>query len=267
MFTLPENYFDVAEFYRKPPLLASPKLNGVRAMWRGGVLRSREGKVFREDTLAHIYAALRSLPPSFDLDGELYLHGVPFWKINGAVNIHRCEANDIAARMEFHIHDLPADGRIAQLRFEALTRLALPSPALKATPHYLIKDAAGLDKIHNSFVAAGYEGTVYKHPLALYFPRRTHFLMRRKAWKDAEFVVVALVPGEGASNKNSIGALTLTDKHGNSFNCTLTETAERDAWTNLARDVKPICWPLVKVRFLELTEKGTPSQPIYEGRV
>lgn len=263
MFALATDYSETTPFQRRPPIFASPKLNGVRAMWlaREKLLISRDKKVFRRDILAELYAALDEVP--INLDGELYLHGTPLPAIAGAVNIHRDAPSDLSRKMEFHVFDLPADSRIAILRFESLLKFTPPAPNIKVVPHVKLTDVTALDTIYDSYVRAGYEGAVYKHALALYHPRRTPYLIKRKAWKDVEVKVVGLKKGEGVTNSNTIGALLCRMPSGAEFSVTLTEIAERDWWSsNPLLDA-----PLIKVRYLELTADGIPHQPIYEGRV
>jgi ATP-dependent DNA ligase len=265
MFALAIDYKDSTAFHRRPPIFASPKLNGVRAMWlaRERKLVSRDGKVFRADILPALYDALGAVP--INLDGELYVHGTPFATIAGAVGIHRNEPSDLSRAMEFHVFDLPADGRIAILRLESLLRFSPPAPKIKVVPHVLLKDAAALDTIYDSYVRAGYEGAVYKNPLALYHPKRTPYFIKRKAWKDGEFAVLSVNRGEGVTNANTIGSLTCITDGGVEFSVTLTDALERDAWIERAARGKD--FPRIKIRYLELSAHGKPYQPIYEGVV
>jgi hypothetical protein len=237
-----------------------------------GVLMSRDHKVFRRDLLPHIYAALDRLNQR--LDGELYLHGVPLPQINGAVGIHRDQPNELSQRMEFHVFDINLPNTFAASRFTKIEQLsALFAPCLRLVKHVYVRTEASADEVHNANLAAGYEGTIYHNPHALYYPLRTPYMLKRKGWADDTFKVVAVCRGEGASNKHTVGSLTCittVERHGRffteTFGVTVADTVESAFWAQwLDKEVTGA--PMIKVRYLELTPRGVPHTPIYEGRV
>lgn len=261
-FALATDYAAAHKFYLRPPIYASPKLNGVRAQWsvERGQLVSRDNKVFRPDILTDLYTQLRGVTP--DLDGELYLHGTPLPAIAGAISVHRREPSELSGRIEFHVFDFPTVDTIQARRVEMLTAWTPPGHLVKVVPHVRITTAEGVDDIYRAYVAAGYEGAVYKHIAAVYSGARTPYWIKRKAWCDVEVRVVGLKPGEGSTNRDTIGALECVMPGGSRFSVTLTEITERDWW--VANGTASA--PMIKVRYLELTADGIPHQPIYEGR-
>ena len=262
-FHLATDYGDISRLYLRLPIIASPKLNGVRARWCRDrrELVSRDGKVFRRDITPGLYAELDEV--EFDLDGELYLHGTPLPEIAGALSIHRTAPSDLSARIEYHVFDFPNLNMTQAMRTHALVAWSPGGSRIKVVPHVTIREAAGIDDIYEAFVREGYEGVVYKNIAALYFNGRTPYWIKRKAWLEMEARVIALKPGGGQTNRDSIGALECMTPAGVPFNVTLTEITERTWWMGV--ELKSA--PLVKVRYLELTTGGVPHQPIYEGRV
>lgn len=262
-FQLATDYGKVSHLYLRTPIIASPKLNGVRARWCRDrrELVSRDGKVFRRDIIPALYDELDEV--EFDLDGELYLHGTPLPEIAGALSIHRTAPSDLSARIEYHVFDFPNLNLIQRMRTRALIAWTPSRTLIKVVPHVVIDTIAGIDDIYKAYVAEGYEGAVYKHFAALYFNGRTPYWIKRKAWQDVEVHVVALKPGGGQTNRDTIGALGCVMSNGALFSVTLTEIAERNWW--MANGITSA--PLIRVRYLELTADGIPHQPIYEGRI
>lgn len=76
-----------------------PKLDGHRALYKDGVLYSRQGK---ELNLPHIVEAIESTGlKHLHLDGEIYLHGLPLQEISKLIKKERPETKDL----QYHIYD------------------------------------------------------------------------------------------------------------------------------------------------------------------
>lgn len=82
---------------------------------------------------------------------------------------------------------------------------------------------------------------------------RSKYLWKMKAWKDAEYECVAVIPGEGKASIG-IGSLTLQNAFGITFQCGtgFTDDERRELADN------PPVNKLVKVRYVEMTANGTP---------
>jgi DNA ligase-1 len=104
----------------------------------------------------------------------------------------------------------------------------------------------------------GGEGLMLRQPRSAYERRRSKTLYKYKHWYDAEGLVVGQEWGQG-EHKGRMGAVriemeckkTLTIGSGFSL-------AQRDSW-------QPTIGKVIRYRFQELTQDGTPRFPIYEG--
>lgn len=104
----------------------------------------------------------------------------------------------------------------------------------------------------------GGEGVMLRRKNSPYERGRSSHSRKVKAWYDAEGVVVGHTRGEGR-HKGEMGALTVLMECGTTFSC---GSGLTDA---MRKDWQPPEGTLVKYRFLELTQDGTPRFPIYVG--
>lgn len=208
------------------PCYVQPKLNGIRALYQGGRFQSRDEIPFPEGLLDHLAKPLlQTFDPSVILDGELYVHGWPLQKINGAVTPVRQKPTEDTLKVEYHVFDVIEFGRSFGTRF----RKYCPSVNLAAKDIGPIKwvqwdmpsDEQDADSCYARFVSAGYEGMMYRLGDCPYTvpkqeglgyslhaaPRKSRFLsdknnrcwhlLKRKDWQDDEFDFVSIEPTIG----------------------------------------------------------------------
>lgn len=198
------------------PVLASPKLDGIRCLMQAGKALSRTGKAI-PNAAARKY--LESLPLD-GCDGELMVHGVDFQDVTSAF---MSRATALPAGWYFGVFDcLPVSaGEPYSERFARLTaRLAaLPDGARRhvvLVPHLTINNRAELEAFEARTVASGFEGVMLRNPRAPYkFGRSTAreaSLVKWKRFADAEAVVIGsqqLVTATGPAA--GLGALCVRD--------------------------------------------------------
>jgi len=182
----------------KFPLIASPKLDGLRCMARkvDGVvtLYSRKGTVFT--SVPHINKALEGL--NFDLlDGELYSHK---YKDNFEHITHLVRQQTPCAgheEVEFHIFDL-VDPNPYSERIVSLAQLIPPGGAcLVYVPVRDVHDVAAIEEAYDFYAEMGYEGAMLRQPESLYEHSRSYGLQKYKKFLDDEFEIVDVVEGRG----------------------------------------------------------------------
>jgi ATP-dependent DNA ligase len=186
----------------KFPIDVQPKLDGLRCMVNADnlVLRSRGTKSYN---LTHIAEQLaRILPTGAIADGEIYVHGVPLQTIVSMVTRQQIMTSSV----EFHIFDVLAGNwqarawRDRRADLEALDQKAAATRCdairfVKTTTANSIED---VDRLHDAFVAAGYEGAVLRAPDALYATgARGAALLKYKRFDDAEFEIVGATSAHG----------------------------------------------------------------------
>jgi len=133
--------------------LVSEKLDGVRALWDGKVLRFRSGR-----PIAAPRWFTAALPP-IPLDGELWIARGQFDRVSATVR--RAQADDGEWRaLRFWVFDLPSDPRPFALRAAALAEVVQRAGVawLQPVAQHRVADAAQLQRELTTLVAQGGEG-------------------------------------------------------------------------------------------------------------
>lgn len=256
-----------------------PKLNGIRALYQGGVFQSRDEKLWKVPVLRHIWDGLvkmRSSIGNLILDGELYVHGWKLQRINSAVAVNRDLPTDDTPFVQYHIFDciVPDDlGLCFSSRIERLCR-AFPAgnpPNVQGVqtigPVMLHEE---IDYHFNIWTSQGFEGLMIrpdgpyiegKHvsPVTMNLTeRRSENLWKYKSWQDAEFTCVGTTPGEGKA-ASGIGALICSTPTGATFNVGTgySDEERREYLIN-----PPIAHP-IKVKFIGYSDAGIPLNPSF----
>lgn len=199
---------------RKPPMLAhawdddsdptgwwlSEKYDGVRALWDGAELRTRNDHVIHapESLLQHL--------PNLPLDGELWTGRGNFQQTAGIVRSkdHRPEWDAI----KFVAFDLPAHAGAFETRQAALR--ALPGTArLLIAEQTLCQSKSHLRRVMQAIVAdggEGGEGVMLRRPGSAYEAGRSHAMRKLKYTADADGVVTGFTLGTGRCT-GRVGAL------------------------------------------------------------
>jgi len=172
--------------------LVSEKLDGVRALWDGQVLRFRSGLAIAAP--AWFTARLPAVP----LDGELWAGHGSFETLVGTVR-HQ-QPDDAAWRaVRYQVFELPGAGGRFDERAPALAALCrqLGWPALQALAQTTVADRADLQRRLDAVVAAGGEGLVLHRADAPVASGRGPWLFKHKPLQDAEAVVTGHLAGQG----------------------------------------------------------------------
>lgn len=279
-----------------------PKLNGVRALYQDGHFQAREELPWNPKVLAHLTDVLLDMfpDPSTILDGELYVHGWPLQRINGAVQIARTEPREDTHEVEYWVFD--------SVNYQApfVRRFALVESRIKQLAHPLInvvttvetKDPTFVEEFYARTVAEGFEGIMYRLGDCPYtIPKQNVYykdgkwmsgptkflsdknnrcwhLLKRKDWKDEEFECVAIEEG-GGKRRGMVGALVcnITTDLGKSpgshdylhrtFNVGsgLTDAENIHYFNNPDQ----VIGHKIKVKFLCYTRDGIPFNPTIEA--
>src|ERR1035437_2897532 len=154
------------------PVDVQPNLDGLRCLvsWDDLALRNRSGKSYN---LPHITDQLaRILPSGAIADGELYIHGVPLQAIVSLVTRQQI----MISTVQFHIFDVLAADWQARAWRDRRTGLeaievkvaAVGCDAIRFVRITTATSPEDVDRLHDAFVAAGYEGAILRAPDAPY---------------------------------------------------------------------------------------------------
>ena len=191
--------------------LVSEKLDGVRALWDGSVLRFRSGRTIAAP------AWFTSKLPATPLDGELWLARGQFDPLSGTVR----KAQPVDAewqQVKYMVFELPQGrGTFAQRTTQLQSVVqAAAWPALQAVPQSAVANAAALQAKLKSTTAAGGEGLMLHLASAPVTTGRSDVLLKLKAVQDAEATVVGHVAGKG-KYAGLLGALDVKTANGLRF--------------------------------------------------
>lgn len=176
------------------PLLASPKLDGVRAVvQKDGTITSRSLKIF-----PNAFTVKRFNDPMLHgLDGELIV-GSPsapdaFLKTSKAVM-----TIDGSPNVKFHIFDSFIEQSHPYYdRFEKAKKLACRNEHIQLVEQRVVKSVDELTAMEVEYVGLGYEGIMLRNMDAPYkFGRSTfkeQFLVKLKRFEDSEAVILDVV--------------------------------------------------------------------------
>lgn len=176
------------------PLLASAKIDGIRAFTRGFKLLSRTGKPIPNN---HIRTTLESLLPN-GMDGELVV-GKTFQETSSAVmSVHGKPeftyyifdmwSNDFFSLRQRSINEWFKDTEAFQSRIDLSSICVLPQ--------HLIYNLDQLAQFEQDCLACGAEGVMLRDPNGLYKQGRSTMreqgLMKLKRFTDSEAVVIGV---------------------------------------------------------------------------
>lgn len=253
------------------PVYVQPKLNGVRALYQDGHFQSRDEMPWSTKVMEHLARALAGFNPQVILDGELYVHGWPLQRINGAIAINRIEPNEDTVQVQYHVFDRIDFNRTFKSRFESLGFI---SNFIRPVETHVIYDKATAESWYMEYVRQGYEGMMYRIGDCPYTQpkqragfgvvrgflsdknNRAWHLLKRKDWQDDEFKCIAIEEGEG-KRANAVGAFVCALPTGGTFKVGsgITDVEATHYYQN------PPIGRLIKVKYLTLTNNGTPFNP------
>ena len=242
----------------KFPCFVQPKLDGVRCIFKNGVLTSRQGKVF--PNMEHITQDLKDV--DLVLDGELYSNTLNFQQFVGLVRKkkHNDAEKQLLRQVKFHVYDCVNDKPFSE-RTEAINALfsqrlyAFSEPLL--TEECKIKE--DLKKFHDKYVAEGKEGLIIRNKDGLYqLAARSKDLQKYKEFEDAEFKVTGFTDGEGL--EKGLVIWVCETSAGKSFHVRPRGTHEARA--EIFNEAKDYVGKSLTVRYQELTEEGIPRFPV-----
>lgn len=270
------------------PVMASPKLDGIRAIVIDGVLVSRNLKPIRN---AHIQSILGK-PEYNGLDGELIV-GSPTDKMVYRNTSSGVMAADGKPDFKFFTFDnyLLTDRRFGSRLIDVMTNPDYDNPHIVPLRHEMINSIEELAVFEDKCIKEGFEGIMTRDPLGIYkFGRSTAkegILLKVKRFSDDEAVIVGFV--ERMSNQNEakknalgrtersthkenmvgrgdLGAFQVRQFNGDKFvdftvGSGLNDELRREIWDNQAKYMGQI----IKFKYFEVGAYDAPRFPIFIG--
>ena len=225
--------------------LISEKLDGVRAVWDGNVLRFRSGRPIAAP--AWFIARL----PMQALDGELWLGRGQFDTLSGMVR----KAKPVDAewqQVKYMVFELPQDKAKFAERVVTLKAIVQEAafPQLQVVEQFNLANRATLQAKLDDVVQSGGEGLMLHLANSLVTTGRSDVLLKLKPVQDAEAVVVGHIAGKG-KYAGVTGALDVKTAQGQRFKL---GTGLSDA----QRKRPPAIGSTITYNYRDLTPSGKP---------
>ena len=249
--------------HKLPGVYCQPKLDGERCRvehFDGGLflLSSEQNPFF---FLSHIEQSIQTYFPNVELDGELYVHGLPFEQIHSIVS-RKVNAHEQAFMMEYHVFDLclPHESQSTRLRLlkDMFSRVPEGEP-VKRVPTSVCSTVQDLYDLYDSYRVEGYEGIVVRHPAANYVRTRSTNVMKFKPKKFDEYLISECVEATSITNEplHMLGAFWCVDEDGRRFKVgagELTHDQRKTIWQH--RD--SYLGRVITVGYQSFTDRGVP---------
>jgi DNA ligase 1 len=226
--------------------LISEKLDGVRAIWDGKQLKTRQGNVINAPNWF-----VKDLPKA-PLDGELWLARHQFDALSGAVRKDvpiDAEWQNITYQI-FELPNAPGDFAVRAKKIKEIVKQA-NLKHLKAVTQYRLRDEAELNKKLKQVVAKGGEGLMLHRADAEYVTGRSDVLLKLKLLLDAEATVIAHLPGKG-KYVGKLGALLVEAQDGMRFKL-------GTGFSDAQRENPPAIGSTITYTYRDKTKTGKPK--------
>lgn len=265
------------------PLLASPKLDGIRCVILNGKAVTRNLKPIPN---TFIRKFLESHPELDGLDGEIMVDG-DFNSVQSAVMSEDGEPNFYYAVFDYHNDcGLPYSTRLMKLSL--IVAQFATSRRVREVPQIVVNNIKDVDDYEVEVLADGYEGLILRNMEGTYkFGRSTlreRKLMKLKRFKDDEATIYDMEPLYENNNapttnalgrtersshqanlvaQNKLGALNVRLKNGKEFSIGtgFDDATRKDLWARK----KSLIGKQVKFKFQELSADGIPRFPVFLG--
>ena len=227
--------------------LMSEKLDGVRALWNGSDLLTRNGNPI------HAPAWFTDALPPVALDGELWMGR---GKFQATVSVVRTLVPDDEEwrGIRFMVFDAPESEGGFESRLAAASSELAGNPIAEVVIHEICRDRRHLDEFAAALLAGGAEGVMLRKANSHYEHARSKAMLRHKPTFTDEATVTGHDPGKGR-NAGVVGALTC-DWNGVRFNVGVGLTDE-------VRATPPKIGVRVTFSYSGLTDQGVPRFPVF----
>ena len=240
------------------PLYVSPKIDGVRAVYRKGSFYTRNGHEILG--LDHLKTIIEFQGIRETLDGELYILNCSCDITSGIIRSNAVEKLQVSyAVFDLPDQNLPLGYRISLLRrhFPELGR----GFDVEHVPHLLVSNLDQVNLAYRKYRLAGLEGLMLKNPDAFYQGKRSWDWQKMKPLHDAEYKIFSVFEGEGKYEGMLGGFIVCVGAKAVRVGSGFSDKEREDIWKNPEHYVGR--WATIEA--MEKTATGKLRHPIYKG--
>lgn len=229
--------------------LLSEKLDGIRCIWNGKHLYSRNNNRFYPPEFF-----IKDFPKDIFLDGELFMSRYNFSETVSIVK--KKEPHDGWKSIVFMVFDAPYLKGGFKSRIDQLNeKIKDKSVYIKVLNQELCPDQNYLDKRMDEITKDKGEGCIIRDPNSKYENKRSDKMLKVKKFLDAEATVIGIVKGTGRCEK-MMGALEVKGDNGSFFKI-------GSGFDDNMRKNPPKIGSRVTYKYFELSKSGNPRFPIF----
>lgn len=243
---LAKRYADEKGDYPVTDYLVSEKYDGIRGIWNGSELLSRQGNPIHAPAWF-----IKALPKGVWLDGELWSKHHDFQSV--ASTVMKDEPIDSQWRqIHYMVFDAPDYKHSFVERSERYTHIVnnLHSPFIKAIKQFSVPDNQTLSDALDTYVKNGSEGLVLHRKAAMFESGRSGNLLKLKPYMDDEATVIGMTEGEG-KYKGMLGALVVEMPSGMQFKI-------GTGFSDKERESPPHIGDVITYKYHGFTDSGIP---------
>lgn len=268
---LAKNYNDYKDMLFKTDckIFSQPKLDGIRCVVDINGMWTRNGK--KIVAAPHIWRSLSNIFMYYKaavFDGELYADKLNdnFNEIVSLVKKSKPTKEDFEksrTAIQYHVYDMIHDGMSANELFSARTKTLsflvnkFEPEGVVLVPTSEVADQTSLDNLYETYLENGQEGQIVRVDAA-YQHKRTNFLLKRKEFQDAEFVIKGVFEGVG-NRKGTVGWMEFETSEGKSFKSNVKGSHEYLA--KLLAKKNTLIGKDATIKYFNLTPDGIPRFP------
>ncbi|MCQ1059237.1 DNA ligase [Photobacterium sp. DNB23_23_1] len=225
---------------------ASEKLDGIRAIWTGTSLVTRQGNPI----IAPLWF-IDALPNNIWLEGELWVGHQQFQLVSSIVRDQQPNEKEWQ-KVKFMVFDSPSMTTPFEARLKTLEMhiQSINQPHIQLVPQYEITHVSELEHLQDTIEAKNGEGVMLHRKDNLYQPGRNNQLIKLKTYQDSEAVVVGYEPGKGKYH-GQMGAVWVVTPENKKFKIG-TGFSDHD------RQSPPPLGSIIHYRFNGFTDSGIP---------
>lgn len=271
----------------KFPVLASPKLDGIRCLVYGGVAVTRSLKPIKNKIIAEAL----SKPEYEGFDGEIMTYAPA--ESGGAME----EFNTVQSKVmsadadpgvwKFVVFDDHASAGGYSERLTALLNRAKGAPFMDVLEQAIVHNREELNEVVDGHVSQGFEGTMIRDPSGIYKHGRSTAnegtLLKIKAFEDDEATIIGTVELMRNRNEARTNALGHTERSSHAENkepagilgtlrvewrgkefelgTGFTQADREQMW----RDREQLIGKLVTFKYQQVSHLGVPRFPVFLG--
>jgi DNA ligase-1 len=180
--------------------LMSEKFDGVRALWTGEKLLSRNGGEFNAPSWF-----IDQLPPDMMLDGELYINRGKFQKTVGIIRTKDPIDKDWE-QISYCIFDAPEIPGDLTTRLAEIKKRISKNKVCRIVEQNVCDNAEDMETFFERILEQGGEGIILRNPKSNYEQKRSDQMLKYKPFDSDEAVIIGYQNGQG-KYANMVGAL------------------------------------------------------------